>query len=220
MTEDNGRPWRLVLAQSTDIRWLGLRQLLRTVPAQILGTPTLEAVADAGRHLRPDAIVVVTDGDQDKIADLVTLRIATPSVPLLIIADRPDGQLQMALAAFGRGGFLLWESVTISGLYWALGGMIEERYGMGSEPVVQAIATPPEDSAALLETLSDQDRQILPCLAAGLTEEQIAQAAGMGLRSVQRHIAELKERLGADNALALRSRAWQLGFRPPDGHWR
>ncbi|GAA3510557.1 LuxR C-terminal-related transcriptional regulator [Actinocatenispora rupis] len=47
--------------------------------------------------------------------------------------------------------------------------------------------------------LSDPDRQLLALLATGLTDERIAAHLGLGLRTVQRRVRGLMDRLGAGN---------------------
>ncbi|MGA8117208.1 MAG: LuxR C-terminal-related transcriptional regulator [Actinocatenispora sp.] len=48
-------------------------------------------------------------------------------------------------------------------------------------------------------SLSESDRQMLSLLATGLTDERVAAHLGLGLRTVQRRVRKLMDRLGAGN---------------------
>lgn len=70
-------------------------------------------------------------------------------------------------------------------------------------PVPAAVAGPrravsPRPPVAAPE-LSDVDRQLLALLATGLTDERIAAHLGLGLRTVQRRVRAVMDRLGAGN---------------------
>ncbi|GAA1957345.1 LuxR C-terminal-related transcriptional regulator [Kitasatospora viridis] len=79
-----------------------------------------------------------------------------------------------------------------------------------SPPVVHALralfeayweqATPLGGSAAAPESgLRPQERELLKLLATGMTDEAVARALGIGLRTERRIVAELMERLGASS---------------------
>jgi DNA-binding NarL/FixJ family response regulator len=59
--------------------------------------------------------------------------------------------------------------------------------------------------------LSEQDRQLLVLVAAGLKDEAIARQLGLGARTVQRRMSALAHRLGAGNRMDLVRTALHLG---------
>jgi len=60
--------------------------------------------------------------------------------------------------------------------------------------------------------LSEADRQVLALLATGLTDERIAAHLGLGLRTVQRRVRALMDRLGAGNRFQAGLQAARTGL--------
>jgi DNA-binding Lrp family transcriptional regulator len=60
--------------------------------------------------------------------------------------------------------------------------------------------------------LSEQDRQILKLMAAGMKDETIARQLGMGARTLQRRVARLLELLGAETRFQAGIQASRLGW--------
>ena len=62
------------------------------------------------------------------------------------------------------------------------------------------------------DDLSEADRQVLALLATGLTDERIAAHLGLGLRTVQRRVRGLMDRLGAGNRFQAGLQAARTGL--------
>jgi len=66
--------------------------------------------------------------------------------------------------------------------------------------------------AGLVEPLSDRELQVLGLLAAGRSNQQIAEELVVVLDTVKSHVGHILDRLGAANRTQAVARAWALGL--------
>lgn len=86
---------------------------------------------------------------------------------------------------------------------------------VGSQVVVLPAGTLPEKSALSRPALSPRQKDVLQALAQGLTSGQIAHRLGICQRSVEYHIAVLRQRLGEGSRPQLVARAVAQGLISP-----
>ena len=67
--------------------------------------------------------------------------------------------------------------------------------------------TQPDDFVAL----SEREREVLQCIAAGLSSKQCAQELGIAPRTVERHVENLRNKLNARNKPHLVAKALAAG---------
>ena len=60
-------------------------------------------------------------------------------------------------------------------------------------------------------TLSDRERQVLRCIADGLSSKECAQQLGIAPRTVERHVENLRNKLNARNKPHLVAKALAAG---------
>ena len=60
-------------------------------------------------------------------------------------------------------------------------------------------------------SLTDRERQVLQCIAQGLSSKQCAQELGIAPRTVERHVENLRNKLNARNKPHLVARALAAG---------
>jgi LuxR family transcriptional regulator, transcriptional regulator of spore coat protein len=60
-------------------------------------------------------------------------------------------------------------------------------------------------------SLSERERQVLQCIAAGLSSKQCAQQLGIAPRTVERHVENLRNKLNARNKPHLVAKALASG---------
>jgi LuxR family transcriptional regulator of spore coat protein len=60
-------------------------------------------------------------------------------------------------------------------------------------------------------TLSDREREVLKCIARGLSSKQCAQELGIAPRTVERHVENLRNKLNAKNKPHLVAKALSGG---------
>lgn len=207
-------PLRIYLVGSDHVGWQALRTLVRENPGvEVIGETRVvgEAVRAVAR-LRPDGVVVAIDVAGISPVELVAqLRESSPESKVLVFGGEPGYELEMALAGLDVDSFLLWEDVTREAVIASLYGVLVAGVRVVSPRAVQAIVTnSARRDRALLFT--EQQRLVLHGLAAGQEEAEIAAKSGLGLRTVQRRIGELKVLLGARTLEELAGKAREAGF--------
>ena len=60
-------------------------------------------------------------------------------------------------------------------------------------------------------TLSDREREVLQCIASGLSSKECAQELGIAPRTVERHVENLRNKLNARNKPHLVAKALAAG---------
>jgi LuxR family maltose regulon positive regulatory protein len=66
----------------------------------------------------------------------------------------------------------------------------------------------------LVEPLSDREREVLALLAAGRSNQQIADQLFLALDTVKKHVSHILDKLGAGNRTQAVTRARELGQLP------
>jgi LuxR family transcriptional regulator, maltose regulon positive regulatory protein len=73
-------------------------------------------------------------------------------------------------------------------------------------------ATPP--AGGLVDPLSDREQEVLGLLAAGRSNQQIAEELVVALNTVKKHVGHIFAKLGAANRTEATARARELGLLP------
>lgn len=191
-----------------------------TAPAAVSDAPTPEVPVPDGVRLRS---VYDTDGMTDTVSLRTALSGTARGGELRLLAGLP-----MKLVVFDAtvgimplrqedpsAGSLIVHSTTLLGVLTALFESVWERAtpvsldsGPGRPPIT---ATQPDGQPP------GRMRDILTLLRAGLTDDAIARVLGLSRRTIQKHISETAELLGARTrfqiALLARERGW-LGDAP------
>jgi DNA-binding NarL/FixJ family response regulator len=79
---------------------------------------------------------------------------------------------------------------------------------------VQRLTPEPQQQASPLSTLTDRERDVLACVAAGADNLKIAAMLGITERTVRAHVSSLYKKLGRENRADLALYARDLGIRP------
>ncbi len=185
---------------------LRYEQLMRCARQEILGfdkPPYVRPVRDLAMELagldrkvrfravyaRPSLAVPGRLGDVDALRSAGEQARVLPDVPFkLLIVDRRWAMVPESAGSEADRAIV----VRPCSLFDALLAMFDlcwERAVPFGDPVGQ-------DDAAVL---SEAERQLLSLLATGLTDERVAAHLGLGLRTVQRRVRRLMDRLGAGN---------------------
>ena len=172
-----------------------------------------EAVRAVGQ-LHPDGVVVAIDVAGVSPVELVAqLREGSPETKVMVFGGQPGYELEMALAGLDVDSFLLWEDVTREAVLACLYGVLIAGVRVASPDAVRVVVSNSiRRDRALLFT--EQQRLVLHGLAAGREEADIAKETGLGLRTVERRIGELKPALDAATLAELAAKARELGFGP------
>ena len=158
----------------------------------------------------PDALAAlkqhVEAGEEARTLPDVPLKmcLADDRIALLPLVTGSEGVVESALCvvapavvqALAELFELVWQKA------WPIGPGIGDHTSDGS------IDVPGE----MRPDLTEQDRQLLVLVAAGLKDDAIARQLGLGARTVQRRLSALAHRMGASNRLDLVRTALHLGL--------
>ena len=220
---------RLLLVDDHAVVRMGLAALFGTVPEfRVVGeaASAAEALLQARRH-RPDVVLLdVRLPDDSGIAACRQIRSELPEARVVMLTTFPDEEAVInsvmagasayllkqsapervieAVRAVARGESLLDPGVTRSVLNWL------QRVGLPGAP---------DDPLA---GLTDQERRILPLIAEGKTNREIAAALYLSEHTVKTYVSDLLKRLGLRRraeaaAFIARHQVGEAGGREP-GH--
>lgn len=214
-------PIRVVLVDDDALVRTGLRMMLAGDPAlEVVGEAVdgIEAIAQIRQH-RPDVVLMdIRMPRQDGITttEQVVARPGHPQIIVLTTFDTDD----MVLAALraGASGFLLKDTHPRQ--------IVEAvRRVHAGEPMLSpsvtrrligAVATGGADprraeAKALVETLSDREREIAAAIAEGATNADIAGRLYLSVATVKAHVTHVMAKLGADNRVQVAIRMHDAG---------
>ncbi len=211
---------RVVIADDQDLVRVGLEMILNAQPTiEVVGTAAdgREAV-EMARRLRPDVCLFdIRMPELDGIA--ATELLAGPDVddPLAVVVITTfdlDEYVHGALKA-GARGFLLKDAgpeLLVQAVHAAAAGdaLIAPSVTVRLlSAFADASATSPPDQP--IESLTDREEEVLLSVAAGHTNEEVANELYISLSTVKTHLASLMNKLGARNRVEIAMWAYETG---------
>jgi len=211
---------RVLIADDQDLVRVGLEMILNAQPTiEVVGTAVdgREAV-DMARKLRPDVCLFdIRMPEFDGIA--ATELLAGPDVeePLAVVMITTfdlDEYVHGALKA-GARGFLLKDAgpeLLVQAVHAAAAGdaLIAPSVTVRLlSAFADASATSPPDQP--IESLTDREEEVLLSVAAGHTNEEVANELYISLSTVKTHLASLMNKLGARNRVEIAMWAYETG---------
>jgi len=187
-----------------------LSQLLdRTAGIEVLASyANGTEAAHAAAELRPDvALVDINMPDVDGPQTVALLRAASPTTQVLALTSLADPSAAASMLQAGALGFLpkdLPVPALLHSIQAARHGVAVLAGGASSLIDKRAGLTPPE--------LTDTERKVLALVAAGHTNEQIAEQLYLAASTVKHQISVLIGKLNATNRVTLAVRAHELGL--------
>jgi len=179
--------------------FLDLHPDLEVVGEAADGTEALEAAAS----LRPDVVVMdlVMPG-VDGIAATSQLKTRHPSIEIVAITSFIEEERIAAAIEAGASGFLLKDAEADD-----LAGAIRSAYGgeVYLDPAVAGIVarrmrdagrTGGDRSDDAIARLTARERDVLACVARGLSNRAIADELGMAERTARTHVSNILAKLG------------------------
>jgi DNA-binding NarL/FixJ family response regulator len=177
-----------------------------------LGLGLRHLAAPVTGALRVEADLAVLAG-YDRIDWLAASYLASEVPTVVVAADGGGGQHALTALAFGLMGYLD-RAVPAAALKRALLGVLQGEPAYRRQVLGQWMRSRRLLATDALSRLTQRQRQILTLVAQGAADKQIAAVLGISSATVQKHVANILERLGAPNRAAAvarlsRWRSWQ-----------
>ena len=194
-------PWKLLLVDDHQVVRLGLRALFATVAqVVVVGEAGTVAAALAEAHrCQPDVVLLdVRLPDGSGVEACREIRSRRPETQVVMLTSYADDDAVVASILAGAAGYLLKQAEPAR-LIEAV--VIVARGGSLLDPhVTQAVlarmrqlATQPQ--ADPLAQLTEQERSILPLIAQGKTNRQIATALCLSEHTVKTYVSNILQKL-------------------------
>lgn len=215
---DAASPLRLLLVDDHELVRVGLRILLEGVPeVQLVGeaSSVAEAIAAVDQH-RPDVVILDMRLPDGTGADACReIRAQHPETYVLILSAFDD-DIVPAIQA-GASGYVL-KNIRLPELLEAIRTVGSGGSYLGSavtERVMERLRQPGRTEAVddeRLRQLSDQERRILPLIAEGKTNREIAAVLSLSEHTVKIYVSDLLSKLNCSR----RSQVAAFVARHPD----
>lgn len=205
-------PYRLVreglgflLSQEEDLHLVGLM------------ADASEALASLSRS-QPDVVILVSAVGHQDCADVIRqFKTTCPNRPVLIIsADIQPEHIQAALVA-GATGYLpldISQDELIRAVYTVCRGELILHPTVMLGLLSHLADQPAEDIKPNLDDFSSREREVLACLARGLSDRDIARALFISVRTVQTHLVHIYAKLGVHSRIEAALVAIRAGWFP------
>lgn len=204
------------IVRSDEVGWIALQAALPTVAdVSLAGEAT--SIPEAERSLallpyEPNLILSAAHlGDASVVPLLQHLRCgACPTSRFVIFASSFQADELLAFSEVGKVSCLLWSDLCCLTLPHCLATLIAANVIISSQAVVSCFIEALQNPLRALESnvrLTEREEKILTRLGEGLTCDQIAQAEGLSLRTINRIVSILEEKLDAPSLFVLGSRA-------------
>jgi DNA-binding NarL/FixJ family response regulator len=219
-TRDRTRAARVVIADDHDLARAGLRGMLE-------GERNLHIVGEANsgvtllqvcRETDPDLVLMdVRMPEMDGLTATRLLRAEMPNIAVIVVTmhENPD-YLVEALRA-GAAGYVL-KGATRKELSSAVRQVLAGETLLQPELVAQLLRRVANETraaaASVDDTLTGREREVLACLARGLTNREIATALVISLSTVKAHVEHIIAKLGVSDRTQAAVRAVQMGIVP------
>ena len=197
---------RVVLAEDNVLLREGLARLLGEAGIEVVGQcETGEELLREVDRSRPDAAVVdirlpPTHSDEG-VRAAREIRARHPAVGVLVLSQHVEpGLVGELLAQSAEGvGYLLKERVRDVGDFAAAVRRVAQG-GSALDPAIVSQLVNRRGTAERLAALTPRDRDVLELMAAGRSNQGIAERLGISERAVQKHMTRIFERLGVSAA--------------------
>ncbi len=193
--------------------------------APIANQPDMEVVgqaADAKGSVEevalrcPDVVLLDIRVPGDGLVALTEIRRVAPDAKVIIVTQYEDALYLRRALTSGASGYLLKRSGGIE-LLRAIrsvrdGGVYLDPFV--AHYMVEGLCRDPR-RATPAEPLSKREKEVLRCLALGMTSQQIAEALAIGVRTVETYKERLAEKIGVKGRAALVRYAIESGLIGP-----
>jgi two-component system response regulator NreC len=219
MTDAPNPPTRILLADDHAVLLGGLKALLALeTDFAVVGEARngLEAVALA-KSLRPDLVIMdVQMPKLDGLGALEAIREQLPDAKVLMLTSLDDQATLFKVIQAGGSGYVLKKSAEdeiIGAIREVLAGGAFVRPAMQQMLAADTIERAEAGEApAGYENLTPREKEVLALLARGLTNQQIADAFVLSVRTIETHRSHITDKLGFKSRAELVAYAMRKGY--------
>lgn len=214
---------RVVLCDDHAMMREGVRHVLSATPGfQVVGEAASgrEAVEVAGR-MQPDVVVLdISMPEGSGLEVLEELRRRAPAARVLVLSVHDDTEYVLQSVRAGAAGYLR-KDTTPDNLRMAVRAIAAGNGWFSPEVARHLSAAIRDDTApapavatvpAEAELLTAREREVLVCVARGLTNKQAAAELGISTRTVETHRDNLMRKLGIRTVAGLTKFALDSGL--------
>ena len=210
---DGAPPKALLVVDDHPVLCRGLTALIESQPGlAVQGTVgTRMAALDAMRGSKPDLVIVdLALGDDDGLDLIKEIKTRYPGLPSLVLSVYDEAtHAERALGA-GALGYLtkqqLGETV-VAAIHHVLAGETYMSETLQRQLARQYIAGRTFETASPISSLSDRQLQVFRLIGRGRTTRQIADILSRSVKTIESHIAQIKNKLAIETATELARRA-------------
>jgi DNA-binding NarL/FixJ family response regulator len=208
-------PKSLLVVDDHPVLCRGLTALIESQPGlSVQGTAATRAAALAAmRGSKPDLVIVdLALGDEDGLDLIKEIKARYPGLPSLVLSVYDEAtHAERALGA-GALGYLdkqqLSETV-IAAIHHVLAGETYMSETLQRQLAQQYIAGRTFEAASPISSLSDRQLQVFRLIGRGRTTRQIAGTLSRSVKTIESHIAQIKNKLAIETSAELAQRAAQ-----------
>jgi DNA-binding NarL/FixJ family response regulator len=192
------RQIRVLLADDHPLIRAGIRTILTTEPDVRLVGEAIDGT-DAQhlcRTLQPDVLLLDLNMPGPSPAETVAvLRTECPAVHVLVLTAHDDDAYVRALVAAGVDGYVLKDDAT-EAVVRAIHAVMQGDTWF-SRPVMDKLARPETrgNLPSAKPALTAREMEVLRLVVAARTNQEIARALGISVKTVEKHLAELFTKL-------------------------
>ncbi|MFO0859796.1 MAG: response regulator transcription factor [Phycisphaerales bacterium] len=199
----------------------GLRLLIEgQADMKVVGEAgTLQDGLRAAQQFKPDVITLdLSMPGGTGLSGVQKIRETAPGARILVLTMHDDPAYVRSAVAMGASGYLV-KSAADSELISAIrtvarGGVFIDVEHTGTAPPFPSPRAR-DTQTAPLQTLSDREREVLIEVARGYTSQQIADRAGLSIKTIESYRARLMQKLGLHNRADLVRLAVSAGLLDP-----
>lgn len=213
------RKYSVFIAEDHTILREGVRSLLATNPElDIVGEAADGREAtERARELQPD--LLITDLSMPRMSGIEAVRAikkASPGTKILVLTVHKTDEYILATLEAGADGYLLKDS-TYAELLMAVKHVLAGRRYISpgiSDKVLQGYLEGKRElkEKSAWDTLTTREREVLKLIAEGHKNREIAEELCISVKTVEKHRANLMEKLNLHNVQALTAFAIQRGL--------
>lgn len=209
---------RVLIADDHAVLRTGLRLLINTQPdMEVVGEAgTFAETMDAVATLRPDvATIDLTMPGGTGIRLIESLSKASPATRLLVLTMHDDpAYFRLAMAA-GAAGYVMKKSADtelLTAIRTVAGGRSFAQVDLATTVFSKPLSKEGEQKRALLDQLSEREREVFTLVVKGHTNQAIADKLLLSVKTVESYRARLMTKLGLKNRAELTQLALELGL--------